>query len=53
MGFVQSENEQALFIRVEDDGSLAKFLVYIDDSLYYYTDLSKDHVQRFEEQMTK
>ena len=34
-GFHQSECDQALFFRTENDGSITKLLTYVDDGLYY------------------
>ena len=35
MAFIQSDTDQTLFVREEEDGSFTKFMVYVDDGLYY------------------
>ena len=47
-GFKQTECDNALFIRKEEDGSLTKMLVYIDDSLYFNSNGNKALLKKFE-----
>ena len=50
-GFKQAECDNALFIKKENDGSLTKMLVYIDDSLYFNTKENQQLIQKFEDEL--
>ena len=50
-GFVQSESDQALFIKQESDMSLTKILVYSDDCLYFNSKNNEGEIKEFEKQV--
>ena len=51
--FVQSECDQALFIRKEPDGSFTKILTYVDDGLYFNSGNNQDILRTFEKEIGK
>ena len=51
LNFRQASCDQALFIKLEDDGSMTKFLVYVDDSVYFNTGNNEKYLKAFETNM--
>ena len=50
-GFKRAECDNALFIKKENDGSLTKMLVYIDDSLSFNTKGNQQLIKEIEEDL--
>ena len=50
-GFKRAECDNALFIKKENDGSLTKMLVYIDDSLYFNTESNERLIKKFKDDL--
>ena len=50
--FRQSECDQALFVRKEEDGSYTKILTYVDDSIYYNSKNNDQILQQFQKKLS-